>query len=302
MTARKIGLISLLAIFLMPAVLALDFSVNCPAEIQPGIAFNCDVSVLNPSATGLKGLSFTVDAGSAVVNSVTIKEGTDIGLRPTYGTLIIGSPIIESKIVAQVSLTAQSGFSLRVNGVKATLGDNTELISSQLNFPAVDLRMRVPCVPDCAGKQCGNDGCGGSCGVCPLNTICENNVCAARRISPQIDSASLPPIQSALPPPGTGVPTQPRLPSCISDCTGKQCGDNGCGGSCGTCAAGISCLNGICYSKLDAFSEKVKAILSGGSYKGTSYTNVNGSPYSQLQKITAIASALKCYFDDTCSI
>ncbi|MCM2325555.1 MAG: hypothetical protein NDI94_03770, partial [Candidatus Woesearchaeota archaeon] len=23
-----------------------------------------------------------------------------------------------------------------------------------------------PCVPDCSGKECGGDGCGGSCGTC----------------------------------------------------------------------------------------------------------------------------------------
>ncbi|MCD4705453.1 hypothetical protein K8R61_00030 [bacterium] len=31
------------------------------------------------------------------------------------------------------------------------------------------------CVPNCAGKQCGDDGCGGNCGVCPLGTICDSN-------------------------------------------------------------------------------------------------------------------------------
>jgi hypothetical protein len=28
------------------------------------------------------------------------------------------------------------------------------------------------CVPDCAGKACGDDGCGGSCGKCFSNQVC----------------------------------------------------------------------------------------------------------------------------------
>ncbi len=33
---------------------------------------------------------------------------------------------------------------------------------------------------------------------------------------------------------------------CTADCTGKVCGDDGCGGSCGTCNAGEHCVNGAC--------------------------------------------------------
>ena len=35
---------------------------------------------------------------------------------------------------------------------------------------------------------------------------------------------------------------------CILDCGGKDCGDDGCGGSCGTCDSGFACdaLNSLC--------------------------------------------------------
>ena len=33
------------------------------------------------------------------------------------------------------------------------------------------------CVPSCTGKDCGDDGCGGSCGVCGNNSTCSNNKC-----------------------------------------------------------------------------------------------------------------------------
>ncbi len=35
---------------------------------------------------------------------------------------------------------------------------------------------------------------------------------------------------------------------CIPACEGKVCGDDGCGGSCGTCEEGISCANGACVA------------------------------------------------------
>lgn len=64
------------------------------------------------------------------------------------------------------------------------------------------------CVPQCRGRQCGPDGCGGSCGTCPTGSTCNDN-------SGQC--------------------------LCTPDCTGKQCGPNGCGGSCGTCGTGQTC-------------------------------------------------------------
>jgi hypothetical protein len=35
-----------------------------------------------------------------------------------------------------------------------------------------------PCVPDCAGKVCGDDGCGGSCGTCTDLRTCQGGQCA----------------------------------------------------------------------------------------------------------------------------
>jgi MYXO-CTERM domain-containing protein len=34
--------------------------------------------------------------------------------------------------------------------------------------------------------------------------------------------------------------------SCTADCAGKNCGDDGCGGSCGTCSGTEQCVNGNC--------------------------------------------------------
>jgi len=65
------------------------------------------------------------------------------------------------------------------------------------------------CVPDCKGRNCGTDGCGGSCGACRIDQDCIKGVC------------------------------------CTPDCKGKNCGSDGCGGTCGTCGKGLICKAGL---------------------------------------------------------
>lgn len=70
------------------------------------------------------------------------------------------------------------------------------------------------CTPNCAGKVCGDDGCGGMCGTCvdPAKPSCVAGACAA----------------------------------CVPICSGKACGDDGCGGNCGTCGQGQLCTADQC--------------------------------------------------------
>lgn len=41
-------------------------------------------------------------------------------------------------------------------------------------------------------------------------------------------------------------PTTTKPPACRASCTGRTCGDDGCGGSCGTCQGELVCRNGTC--------------------------------------------------------
>ena len=69
------------------------------------------------------------------------------------------------------------------------------------------------CTPDCTHSQCGDDGCGGSCGTCPA-------LCCSR------DCTGVPP----------GTCYQGRCPIIdCPDCNGRECGSDGLGGTCGTC-------------------------------------------------------------------
>jgi len=65
------------------------------------------------------------------------------------------------------------------------------------------------CTLDCAGRECGPDGCGGHCGICEDWLFCS--------------------------PMGTCMPADPP------QCQGKICGPDSMGGSCGSCPEGWDC-------------------------------------------------------------
>ncbi len=68
----------------------------------------------------------------------------------------------------------------------------------------------------CGDRECGSDGCGGTCGSCAGGEVCT--------------------------PAGQCV----NRNECTPQCDGRTCGDNGCGGICGTCGPGLGCVNGAC--------------------------------------------------------
>jgi hypothetical protein len=83
--------------------------------------------------------------------------------------------------------------------------------------PAPDIVMS--CTPSCANKDCGDDGCGASCGSCAQALKCVANQCTD---------------------------------ACPTTCLNVECGTfNGC--SCGTCPIGTECsANNSCVSIKDA--------------------------------------------------
>ena len=66
---------------------------------------------------------------------------------------------------------------------------------------------------------------------------------------------------------------------CTPDCKNKTCGDNGCGGSCGTCTSGMSCNeNGQCQGDACATATVCNTSADCGSTAcGTDHKGV-GSP------------------------
>lgn len=129
-----------------------------------------------------------------------------------------------------------------------------------------------PCVPVCGGA-CGPDGCGGTCGACEDGSACGGDLqceplgspCGSLAAAGQCNGAVL----SRCGPGGlTAVDCgavdllcdwNPDaggydcvVAACAPACTGRACGDDGCGGACGTCPADEACdeLTGQCGAAL----------------------------------------------------
>lgn len=94
------------------------------------------------------------------------------------------------------------------------------------------------CVPDCDGKQCGDDGCEGSCGECGSGLSCVEDQCEGDRCEPSCAEGTCGDDGcGGTCGPCTGGAVCVDDKCCLPACTGKECGDDGCGGSCGDCVA-----------------------------------------------------------------
>ncbi len=149
-------------------------------------------------------------------------------------------------------------------------------------------QVRAQCIPDCAGKQCGDDGCGGECGECMEGQTCVVDQCVWGCGNIGFEGCcynhhmvSCDPIAGVIdivvdclqegkecgwksysdgwghyvcvPPPGLPDPSGNDPMECDFSCTpkcdGMECGDDRCGGSCGECAEGQVCFLGSCCTR-----------------------------------------------------
>ena len=127
------------------------------------------------------------------------------------------------------------------------------------------------CEATCQNMDCGDDGCGGSCGECDDGLICTTDSCmnsactfilldyfclieekcvpagAINLSNPclacQADSATndWTPLEDGYPCGPDSVCFQGGCCDWGAHCEGAQCGDDGCGGSCGNCPDDYSC-------------------------------------------------------------
>ena len=114
------------------------------------------------------------------------------------------------------------------------------------------------CVPNCDGLECGDDGCGGSCGDCPEGNYCELDtgtcltVCDPTCSEPGVTECDTDfSVKTCIDFPIAGEPCyiwdsevfdcpaqnvcEDGECVCQPNCLGKNCGDDGCGGECGDC-------------------------------------------------------------------
>jgi hypothetical protein len=119
------------------------------------------------------------------------------------------------------------------------------------------------CVSDCVNKECGDDGCGGTClpgcssGQTCVNGVCEGQcqtVCIGKCCGSDACGGTCPDDCAA-----TGQTCNDATCRCEGQCTpncnGKNCGSDGCGGDCGTCNPGYDCANGVCVCNYEVCGE-----------------------------------------------
>lgn len=160
---------------------------------------NLDGTVETEAATDAPFVTRVAPTDVTAGDQVTV-EGVNLG--GAAGTARVGTraAVVTSWSDGAVRLTVPGG----VAGEQPL-----RLVTSDGTTYAVTLR--VACTPDCDERECGADGCGGSCGTCEQGTACSGRVC-----------------------------------ECVPQCDDRACGDDTCGGSCGACAAGTACDDGQC--------------------------------------------------------
>lgn len=121
--------------------------------------------------------------------------------------------------------------------------------SVAVNFKPTEGEKIKECVPNCEGRTCGSDGCGGSCGACTGELKCVLGTCMKICIPNCADKEC-----GAN---GCGGTCSPGCFGqdicmrgtcvCLPDCAGRICGTDGCAGICGPgCSEGYDCHNGDC--------------------------------------------------------
>jgi len=142
------------------------------------------------------------------------------------------------------------------------LAGNHGLYDTEVSFTTSD------CDPQCEGKSCGPDGCGAFCGMCSDSEWCVDGKC-------QPDGCGEDPSNTCLNACGGGAISGwcycddvcmeygdccpdyvACCKSCTPDCTDMECGADGCGGSCGFCAAGLECIDGGCICVPDCLNKE----------------------------------------------
>jgi hypothetical protein len=112
------------------------------------------------------------------------------------------------------------------------------------------------CTPNCTDKTCGSNGCGGSCGTCTGGQQCQSGACVDLPVPLSCaghcgtDATSGCSCAASCIDAGNCCGDAEAKCGCFAKCTNKSCGDDGCGGSCGTCDSGKRCGAGQCVTDL----------------------------------------------------
>ena len=91
-------------------------------------------------------------------------------------------PNVPDTVAEQVTQDAEVTATPDLPGIDDTNSDKGQIVDVEATKEArfvdqMELAEEAVCQPDCEGKQCGVDGCGGKCGECPAGMECTNSAC-----------------------------------------------------------------------------------------------------------------------------
>ena len=121
-------------------------------------------SCLKEAAAGTSGISLTGTADCGSIDTCDAQSAcqADCMLAASCSELLGGASTVSS-CVAQCGVPRTSDPATDGGGVLQPL-------------PSPDTGT---CTPDCYGRQCGDDGCGGSCGSCSYGQTCSYGTCTS---------------------------------------------------------------------------------------------------------------------------
>jgi hypothetical protein len=170
--------------------------------------------------------------GSPTYDTVITAQGQTLPAQTAAGTWYLQGAAVDPGSCQSTECTRRFGVRAQVTGGMtrpAPPPQNCQLGSG----PGT-----CTCMPDCTGKVCGSDGCGGSCGGCPSTQACSAAgqcecvpQCAGKACGPDGCGGMCGMCSSGTCNMSTGV-----CEGCVPQCSGKVCGPNGCGQACGQCA------------------------------------------------------------------
>ncbi len=227
-------------------------------------------------APALASLEVAIDCQAPVIDDVVIDEITAGSARVQFATNEPASGLVLYGASTPPGLDAPGGAGLATHQV--VLGPLEPSTTYHVALQATDAAgntavddaggayhvFETPdCTPQCAGKQCGDNGCGGICGTCCADQTCQGGQCAGGLGCAPSDQAGCGGCAceecvcdmdayccngqwddicaSECMEHCGGCPTE-------GDCTGKECGGDGCGGDCGACVGDEACVLGVCGS------------------------------------------------------
>ena len=155
------------------------------ATCSPSETLTCGGSLSNVGSSG-PGSSSTIPATSCNGYDYSGPEQVYLFESDFEGTLVVRLPQWDASEELDVSLLRDGGAGcdpatcvdsgIEGASTSVSVGDRIFIVVDGYDGNTSKFDLTVDCcLPDCAGRECGDDGCGGSCGTCGESIYCNKD-------------------------------------------------------------------------------------------------------------------------------